>query len=130
MIRKSKFVTSICAIIISTFAVIPAQAVSPPKNKKIEPCQYAKTQTFRVQNPHYRSEIDKAKQRINNVFYRINQTEQKTKNAQFEAENELKNIKSNFKSIKSPRVFVRFLGLRLKKKKILLVVGFGLTSLN
>ena len=101
MIRKSKFVTSICAIIISTFAVIPAQAVSPPKNKKIEPCQYAKTQTFRVQNPHYRSEIDKAKQRINNVFYRINQTEQKTKNAQFEAENELKNIKSNFSNLNS-----------------------------
>ena len=96
MIKKSKIITSICAIIMSTLAVIPAQAVSPPKNKKIEPCQYAKTQAFKVQNHHYRSEIDKAKQRINNVFYRINQAEQKTKNAQFESKSELKNIKSNF----------------------------------
>ncbi len=96
MIRKSKIVTSICAIIMSTFAVIPAQAVSPPKNKKIGSCQYAKTQTFRVQNPHYRAEIDNAKQRINNVFYRINQAEQKTKNAPYESVDELKNIKNNF----------------------------------
>ena len=99
MIRISKIITSICAIIISTSAVVPAQAVSPPKNKKVEPCQHVETKIFRVQNPQYRAEIDNVKQRINICLYRINQTEPKTKNAQFEFENELKNIKIDLQNL-------------------------------